>query len=144
MRKGPLLLKGVLLIAAIAGLSGGWVVYDTQRYKAFHDPQNVPDIAGYQEHYGTPERIYLKRIGGEEYYGLVPPRGDFKVFVSGPPVFLYDQTGKLWDYTLNGGDESFARGKFSLDRWDGVVENPQRTIQSLLRQAAEAGHGDAQ
>ena len=128
---------GIVVLASI--MTGvGWIMYGTHRYYAFHAPEHVPDIAHYIEYYGLPETIYLKRLDGAVYYGLIAPRGNFATLVSGPPVFLYDQQGKLWDYNLNSGDEPFAKGGFSLGRFDGQVENPKQTIRRLSGEASEA------
>ena len=84
--------------------------YDTHRYKVFHRSEHVPDLAHYVEHYGDPEEMFLVRVNQSQYYELIPPIGNYSVLVSGPPVFLYDKNGNLWDYTWNSGDVPFIKG----------------------------------
>jgi len=128
---------GILLLAGMV-IGVGLIMYGTRQYNAFHDPEHVPDIAHYVAHYGIPESIYLKRVNGVEYYGLVAPRGNFETLVSGPPVFLYDRQGKLWDYNLNSGDAPFTKSGFLSDRFDGQVEDVNQTIQKLMKGTSEA------
>jgi len=126
----PVLKYSALLFVISCLLQVAWLIIDTYRYRAFHDAGHVPDLSHYVQHYGVPEHIYLKRVNQENYYGLVPPSGDYSAWVSGPPVFLYDRTGKLWDYTPDSGDLPFVKSGMPMSRWDGEVENPMQLIRS--------------
>ncbi len=127
------LLKCLAALVLLAFLLAAWTVYDTQRYKAFHNPENVPDLAHFVEYYGSPEKMYLVHIGQKSYYELIAPKGDFKVLVSGPPTFLYDMHGNFRDYTWNVGDVNFVNGNFQsgLITRDKELANPLQVIRKI-------------
>ncbi|MFC1524281.1 hypothetical protein ACFL6N_05775 [Thermodesulfobacteriota bacterium] len=126
------LVGAFLLLICI--LAVGRLFYDTHRYKEFHNPEHVPDLTRYVEHYGDPEdRMFLVRVNQIQYYELIPKKGKYAAWVSGPPVFLYDVNGNLWDYTLDSGDANFAKGGFSIGKIqrEGEISNPVQLIQSI-------------
>ena len=141
-KKISLLLKfgGILLLIVVGavvlmmGFSAAMLAYDTHRYQEFHNPEQVPDLAHFLEHYGDPERMYLVRVDQNQFYELVAPKGDFNVLASGPPIFLYGQNGKLWDYTPDSGDVNFVKSGFQVGsiRRDEEVENPNQLIRKII------------
>lgn len=111
-----------------------WMFVDFQRYQTYHNPDHVPDLSEYLAYYGTPNKMYRVEVDEVKYFGLEAGIGNFAVTISGPPIFLYGEDGQLWDYTLNSGDENFARGGFSMGeiKWIQRIEDPIVMIKQIM------------
>ncbi len=79
-------------------------------------PRGVETVQDFYRRYGNPPRVDSLFVQGRKYYritGEIPaPLG----FPKGPPIYIFDSTGRLLDWTgesLN--DLAFA------SKWDGIA-----------------------
>lgn len=102
------------LIATALGLVlvGGWVVL-LKRWWQSVQPGGATLPAVLAVH-PQPEGRRVFDIEGSEYLALFGPVQPFPRFPSGPPVYVFDRSGALVDWTPDeGDDEEFKR------RWPG-------------------------
>jgi hypothetical protein len=98
----------ILLIALAVGsvISIGVVLRQTDReYYDAIDPKGVTNIQSHLERWGHPEGIYRRNLNGTNIYifcGLTNklPQG----FPSGPPAYVYSDTGSFLDWSPELGD----------------------------------------
>jgi hypothetical protein len=102
------------LIAIALGLvlAGGWVAL-LKRWWQSVQPAGITLPAVLAKH-PQPEERRVFAVEGREYLALFGPVRAFPRFPSGPPVYVFDRSGTLVDWTPDEGDDE----KFK-SRWPG-------------------------
>ncbi len=95
----------VLLILLI-----GWVSLETWNYRRITPDEIGQNLKEFLTSMPPIEGIYSRQSGGITYLEVVGTFPPFPLVVSGPPIYIFDTTGSLVDWTREfGEDRPFER-----------------------------------
>jgi hypothetical protein len=122
--------KAVALALLFAGLFVGWLLSIRDWQHRMHPAGTT--LAEHLSQRPTAETQRLVDADGTKYLALIGPSESFPRFPSGPPVYLFDASGNLVDWSADEGDDpEFHR------RWPNLYTGPLLTPDDV-RNWAEA------
>src|SRR5436190_7040385 len=88
--------KNLLLLGVLFGLPfGGWVFWIIQWSHAI-EPAGAM-LADHLERRRAPDQGRVFTVDGQEHLALIGPLDPFPKFPSGPPIYVFDDTGRFID-----------------------------------------------
>jgi len=107
--------KTVVILLVPVCLFGVWFLCVRAWYQSVQPAG--PTLADHLTQRPAPEQSHLVVLDGQEYLALFGPIQTFPRFPSGWPVYVFDRSGRLVDWTPDeGDDEGFKQ------RWPGVFD----------------------
>lgn len=110
--------KKIFMVAALlVGLFAVWAYSEKKSASAVRPPEGVTNLVAFLEVRPQPSQIRKFIHAGKVYFEVVgTPVTSLLSLPSGPPAYIFDETGSLVDWSLDLGDNpSFASkwGSFS-------------------------------
>ena len=119
-----------VVVLLFLGLFGAWL-YELGRWSDSVVPAG-DTLADHLAHRSPPYRARVFEVAGQEYVAVFGPWRVSPRFPSGPPVYVYDQQGRLVDWCGDTGDGGLN------PKWNGAYQGREITPAELAQWPGEA------
>ena len=104
----------VAIVLGVLIMFLGWVSVETWGYLRIAPGEDAQHLKEFLKSMPPSEGIYSWQSGASTYLEVVGTLPPWPFVVSGPPIYIFDTTGKLVDWTAQSGEDSAFERRWPL------------------------------